>query len=200
MSIPKLEDVARLSGVHAMTVSRALRNVGRMRPETRERIAEAVRKLGYRPDAAASTMRTGRTGCIAMISSTRLHASYLTPQAMATIIATVARGGGHLAHACVSGEVDAADAAKLPSLLSRRLADGLLLNYTHDVPPHFEDFLQRYRLPAVWLNHKHAFNAVFPDDFGAARKATEQLLAFGHRRIAFVRLLRESEMHLHAEH
>ena len=54
MSIPKLKDIAAATGVHEMTVSRALRNVGRMRQETRQRVLEAALKLGAR----ARTMRS----------------------------------------------------------------------------------------------------------------------------------------------
>ena len=200
MSIPKLKDIAAATGVHEMTVSRALRNVGRMRPETRQRVLDAARKMGYRPNAAAAAMRTGRTGCIAMISSPRPQASHLTPDAMAGIIEAVATHGGYLAHAALPGNVDVSDAGALPRVLSRHMAEGLLLNYTHDEPLQFEAFLQRNGLPAVWMNYKRRCNAVYPDDCGAARKVTEQLISLGHKRIAFVRLVRESDIHFYAEH
>lgn len=200
MVIPKLKDIAAATGMHAMTVSRALRNVGRMRPETRQRVLEAARTMGYRPNAAASAMRTGHTGCIAMISSPHLHVSYFTPNVMEVIIAAVANHGGYLAHATIPSDVDVSDTTTLPRLLSRHMAEGVLLNYTHDAFPHFDDFLQRNGLPAVWMNHKRRTNAVYPDDFGAARKVTEQLIALGHKRIAFVRLVRESDMYRNEEH
>lgn len=200
MAIPKLKDIAAATGVHEMTVSRALRNVGRMRPETRQRVLEAARKIGYRPNAAAAAMRTGRTGCIAMVSSPIPQASHLAPSGLASIIEAVAGHNAYLAHAALPGNVDVADAATLPRLLARHMAEGLLVNYTHDEPPNFEEFLARNGLPAVWMNHKRRTNAVYPDDFGAARKVTEQLLALGHRRVAFVRLVRENDIHVHAEH
>ena len=73
MAIPKLKDIAVATGVHEMTVSRALRNVGRMRPETRQRVLDVARTMGYRPNAAAAAMRTGHTGCIAMILGCGTH-------------------------------------------------------------------------------------------------------------------------------
>ena len=200
MSIPKLKDIAAATGVHEMTVSRALRNVGRMRQETRQRVLDAARAMGYRPHAAAAAMRTGRTGCIAMISGPRQQAAHLPPDAMSTIIETVASYGGYLAHSVLPGNADLFATEKLPRLLSRRMAEGVLLNCTPDEPAHFEEFFQRNSLPAVWLNHKRHCNAVYPDDVAAARKVTAQLLALGHRRIAFVRLARENETNPHAEH
>ncbi len=192
MAISKLKDVAAATGLHKMTVSRALRNVGRMRPETRQRVLDAACKLGYRPNAAAAAMRTGRTGCIALFSSMRPQASHLPLPALAAILEAVAGNGGFLAHAALPGRADAADAARLPWLLSRHMAEGVLLNCTQAAPPHFEEFLRRTGLPAVWMNHKRSANAVYPDDAGAARKATAQLLALGHTRIAFVRPERAS--------
>ena len=193
MAIPKLKDIAVATGVHEMTVSRALRNVGRMRPETRQRVLDVARTMGYRPNAAAAAMRTGHTGCIAMISGPRLYSAYLMPSAMTSIIEQVACRGGYLAHAAVPATVDAADATTLPRLLSRHMAEGVLLNYTHDEPSHFETFFKRNKIPAVWLNQRRRTNAVYPDDFGASRKVTEQLLALGHRRISFVRLVQSFE-------
>ena len=200
MAIPKLKDIAVATGVHEMTVSRALRNVGRMRPETRQRVLEAARAMGYRPNAAAAAMRTGRTGCIAMICGPRRHSSCLTPQAMSAIIDAVASHGGYLAHAAVPNHADVADAATLPNLLRRHMAEGVLLSDTHDAPAQFDDFFLRNGLPAVWMNHKRDHNAVYPDDFGAVRKVTGQLIALGHRRIAIVRLVRESAGGQPAEH
>jgi LacI family transcriptional regulator len=195
MAIPKLKDIAEATGLHTMTVSRALRNVGRMRPETRQRALDAACKLGYRPNAAAAAMRTGHTGCIVLISSTRPQAPLLPPPVLAAILEAVAGHGGFLAHAAFAGNGAEAGAAPMPALLRRHMAEGVLLNGTQDAPPQLEDFLRRNGLPAVWMNCKRSSNAVYPDDAGAARKATAQLLALGHARIAFVRPAPEPGRH-----
>jgi LacI family transcriptional regulator len=194
MSIPKLKDIAAATGVHEMTVSRALRNVGRMRPETRQRVLEAAMKLGYRPNAAAAAMRTGHTGCIALLSGTHRQALHLTAHAVSAIVESVTHRGGYLAHATVPDVMHKGDGCRLPGVLNRHLAEGVLLHDIHEAGPLVEEFLQRNNLPAVWMNQKRTVNAVYPDDFGAARRVTEQLLACGHRRIVFVRLLREAEV------
>ena len=201
MAIPKLKDIAVATGVHEMTVSRALRNVGRMRPETRQRVLDAARLMGYRPNAAAAAMRTGRTGCIALISGSRLRdGAYPSPAVHAAIVEAVPSYGAYLVHAVIPRPVDSAKGAALPSLLGRRMVEGALLDCSPEESAPLGDFLQHNGLPAVWLNHKRRCNAVYPDDLGAARKVTEQLLALGHRRIAFVRLTRGNEMALHAAH
>jgi LacI family transcriptional regulator len=69
MSVKKatLKDVAELTGLSINTVSRALRGLPHISPETGDRVAEAARRLGYLPDMVASSMRSGRTKTVALI-------------------------------------------------------------------------------------------------------------------------------------
>ena len=60
-------DVARLAGVSQMTVSRVLQDNGKVAPQTRERVLAAMREAGYRPHAAARTMRTRRTATVGVV-------------------------------------------------------------------------------------------------------------------------------------
>lgn len=186
MAIPKLSDIAAATGVHEMTVSRALRNVGRMRAETRQRVLDAARQLGYRPNAAASAMRTGHTGCVGLltVAQSGSETAPLAPAALAGMLEVVSRRGGFIAHALWSDSANADDVATLPPILGRRVAEGLLMQGVPARPERFDAFLDRNRLPAVWLNQPRSMNAVCLDDRGAARKVIEQLLTQGHRRIA----------------
>lgn len=63
---PTVNDVARLAGVGASTVSRHLRGVS-VSGEVAERIAAAVQQLGYQPDETARALRGGRTRTIGVI-------------------------------------------------------------------------------------------------------------------------------------
>ncbi|WP_123739110.1 LacI family DNA-binding transcriptional regulator [Salana multivorans] len=64
------KDVARLAGVSQTTVSYVLRGTGRISPQTRRRVEEACETLHYRPNLAAQSMRTGRTGRLAILTAT----------------------------------------------------------------------------------------------------------------------------------
>ena len=59
----RLKDVAREAGVHPGTVSRALdpRKMQLVRPETRAQVQAVARKLGYRADEVARSLRRGQT-------------------------------------------------------------------------------------------------------------------------------------------
>jgi DNA-binding LacI/PurR family transcriptional regulator len=63
-----LEDVAKLAGVHARTVSDALKGTGRVAPATRERVLRIAGELNYVTNAMARALVTGRTGKIAVLS------------------------------------------------------------------------------------------------------------------------------------
>ncbi|WP_405372529.1 MULTISPECIES: LacI family DNA-binding transcriptional regulator [unclassified Microbacterium] len=64
---PTMMEVARLAGVSHQTVSRYLRAEGGLRPATRESIDRAVNELNYRPNLVARSMRTRRTGRLAVV-------------------------------------------------------------------------------------------------------------------------------------
>ncbi len=73
----------------------------------------------------------------------------------------------------------------VPKILREWMVDGLLVNYNYDIPEPFLQTINDTRIPSVWINTKQELNAVWPDDFAAGKAATEQLLALGHRRIAY---------------
>lgn len=60
-------EVARLAGVSHQTVSRYLRFNGGLKESTRARVDAAVRELGYRPNLIARSMRTRRSGRLAVV-------------------------------------------------------------------------------------------------------------------------------------
>ncbi|MBQ9335915.1 MAG: LacI family DNA-binding transcriptional regulator [Lentisphaeria bacterium] len=59
-----LNDVAAQAGVSARAVSHAVNGTGRLAPETRKRILDIVRRLGYRKNHAATALRSGKSRLI----------------------------------------------------------------------------------------------------------------------------------------
>ncbi|MGO0576316.1 LacI family DNA-binding transcriptional regulator [Ornithinimicrobium panacihumi] len=66
---PTIGDVAQAAGVSRTTVSHALRGMGQVNAETRQRVLDAAERLGYRPSARARSLRLGTTNSIALMSS-----------------------------------------------------------------------------------------------------------------------------------
>ena len=61
-----IKDVAREANVSIKTVSNVLNDTGSMRPDTRRRVEEAMRKLGYTVNISARAMRSGGTKLIGL--------------------------------------------------------------------------------------------------------------------------------------
>lgn len=64
---PTLREVAELAGVSHQTVSRYFRPQGGLLPETAARVKKAVDTLGYTPNLTARSMRTRRSGVLALV-------------------------------------------------------------------------------------------------------------------------------------
>ena len=62
-----LKDVARAAKVSVSTVSRVIRNERYVDEDTRQRVADAIRKLQYRPYVVARQLKSGRTYAIGFI-------------------------------------------------------------------------------------------------------------------------------------
>ena len=62
-----LRDVAARAGVSAMTVTRTLREAGKVSAKTRERVEAAVRELAYTPDLNARGLASRKSGLVAAI-------------------------------------------------------------------------------------------------------------------------------------
>ena len=66
-SRPTMRDVAALAGVALKTVSRVINGVPTVDPELAGRVRNAADKLGYRPNLAASNLRSGRTNIVGLL-------------------------------------------------------------------------------------------------------------------------------------
>ncbi|PZQ96943.1 MAG: transcriptional regulator [Cereibacter sphaeroides] len=64
---PTIADVARLAGVGAITVSRALRDPSHVSQSLRDRISDAIAKLGYVPDSNARALASSRADVIGVL-------------------------------------------------------------------------------------------------------------------------------------
>ena len=62
-----LADVAHLAGVSSATASRVLTGSARVRPQTRDRVEQAITRLGYVRNRAARSPSSRRAGCVALV-------------------------------------------------------------------------------------------------------------------------------------
>jgi LacI family transcriptional regulator len=173
-------------GLSRATVTHVLNGRGaqqRIRPETQQRVLEAARELGYRPNASARAVRAGRFGNVALIQSQL--GEYLPSELLFGLTTAMAAQHAHLVLTHVPN-VDASGEDYVAHAMHELAVDGVFVNRHGIAPAPFLDRIQNLRIPAVFLNSKQELDAVYPDDFGGGAMATEYLMGLGHERIAYV--------------
>lgn len=176
-----IEDVARQAGVSTATVSRALRGLPNVTDATRAKVRLVAEQLGYVPSRSASSLASGRTRTIGL----------LTPWVNQWFFANVIDGAERTLRASdfdallYTFEVERGGPRRRvdPAVLRRRV-DGILVVGLALDDAEVAD-LGALGQPMVFVGSGPPGTAtVRVDDHRAAREATEHLLGLGHRRIA----------------
>lgn len=181
-----LKDIARETGVHVSTVSRALDPKAResLTDEVVERVAEAARRMGYRPNRLAAGLRTKRTKTVGLVIPditnplfppiVRGVESVLEPLGYVSIIVNT------------DGRRDR-ERSQMQVLMERGV-DGVVHAAVERNDPHFDD-LGKQGLPVVTVNRALDFNEVpgiINDDAAGIHDMFRLLYDAGHRRIAHI--------------
>lgn len=178
-----MADVARHAVVDVSVVSRVLTNdpVLNIRDETRDRVLASVRELGYLPNAAARSLRTARTGTLALFLPDFMNPVY------AEIITGAEAAAAARGFVLVTGSSSAAGVTPQTylDLLGQGRVDGLLLA-GEAMDAQVQKALDAFGLPALQLNRRVRGSRRFVvlDDQLAARLAVRHLVELGHTRIA----------------
>jgi DNA-binding LacI/PurR family transcriptional regulator len=170
------------------TVSRALNNRPDVSPETRKRVHEAARELGYVPNQSGRSLRRGETGVVAFMMQTghdiTAHGDTFIMEVFNGIQTVLNRHHLDLVALLCPSDENAED--YLRRMVSRGFADGIILSATQRVDPRI-DFLAESGVPFVTLGRSStdAGQPFIDTDFAAmAQRSIECLAARGHRRIA----------------
>lgn len=178
-----IRDVAQAAGVHVSTVSRALNpdRRGMISEEVLRVVEEAAHRLGYRPNRAASALRTGRTHTIGVLVPDITNPVF--PPILQGIEASAAARGYFV---FVTNVMDHALARPVVERMLAQQVDGLVMAIaTRDDP--LIDYLQKAGMHAVLVNRADESGrlpAVVSDDRLAMKLAVDHLVGAGHRRIA----------------
>ncbi|RMI08940.1 LacI family DNA-binding transcriptional regulator [Cellulomonas triticagri] len=181
-----LHEVARVAGVSPRTVSNVVNGYQHVAPHTRARVQAVIDELGYRTNAAARTLRTGRTGLLGLVLPA-LDQPYFAELARAVVREATAVG-----FTVVVDQTDG-DPDRERELLLRgprgAAFDALVLS---PLALTAEDLLRAEPgRPVVLLGERTVGTTadhVHIDNVAAAREATAHLIAGGRRRIAAIGL------------
>jgi len=177
-----IQDVAKAAGVSPMTVSNVINDHPNVRPSTREKVLEAMARLGYRVNVAARNLRKGRTGIIGL-AVPEVNSLYYGRLA-AGIIAAAERRGLRVSIEQTASRENELDAL---SLSRNHMYDGLLLTAAGMSQADAERL--KVDNPVVVLGDRifgGPVDHVAMPNLEAARAATSHLIERGCRRIAFL--------------
>ena len=173
---PVMADVARAAGVSHQTVSRVLNQHPSVRPETRERVLDAINKLDYRRNLAARALVTRRTQTIGVVSfDTTLYG----PASTLYGIQLAAREAGYFVSVASTKTIDRRTIPAAMERLSEQNVDGVIVIAPLRQAVAALDELPRDRpLIAVGASAAGASD-VCVDQVGGAAQATGHLLDQG---------------------
>ena len=183
-----MQDIAKAAGVSQSTVSRVLNDTPTSVPiavETRERVQEVAKRLGYRPNPLARGLRGARTMLLGVIVR-EITDPFFSMAIEALSTQALARGYNVVLG---SAHSKADEAIALRAVLETRHCDAIvLLGDMRDEPKFLED-LRASQTPIIALWHGTELEGVPTvniDNRAGMVAAIDHLIDHGHTRIAFV--------------
>ncbi|HTM43520.1 MAG TPA: LacI family DNA-binding transcriptional regulator [Polyangiaceae bacterium] len=188
MADVQIADVAKLAQVSVSTVSNVLNGrINRMRPETLQRVNDAIKTLGYQPNVVARSLKTGRAPMLGLLVPSIASPFFAL---LASEMERVALAHGYR---MLLGNTHR-DVQKETDLLEDFFAYGIRGVVTGSSLPtedHYRPLVDR-GLVLVSFDRRGAPGSTLPvdyvsiDNFHAGYGATRHLIEHGHREIAFV--------------
>ena len=186
-------DVARAAGVSPKTVSRVLNGDGPVRAETADLVRRVIAELGYAPSSAARAMRSNKSGLIGLITAA-LSADTSLPDNTGLPDLYIVQGvqkametsGKTLLIADSGGRADRV--AGLMRTFEQHRVEGIVYVADHHRRVALPQVSTQTRLVLVNAYDDAGTPCVLPDDRKGQRMLVADLIARGHRRIAYITL------------
>ncbi len=175
-------DVAREAGVSQSAVSRCFAPGGSIAPATRERILRVATELGYRPNALAQGLISGRTKLVALLISSRTNLYY--PEVLAELTRRLTDHDTRVLLFSLEAE---SDVDAVLDQLWRHSVDGAIsaARLSDAQIGQFAD----HRVPLVLYNRSSSnvpAASVACDSSAGERELVDRLLGAGHRRFGII--------------
>jgi DNA-binding LacI/PurR family transcriptional regulator len=180
--VPTIFDVAELSGVSISTISRVINTPEKVNLNTRQRVYEAIDKLGFVPQAEARARALRLKGRIGVITPFFTAPSFV--QRLRGIARTLSKENFDL----IIYTVDSNNRLQsyLSSLPLTGNLDGLVIMSLPVAETDVKRLLE-HNLPTVLIEFPHPqLNSVGINDVEGGKMATDYLIKKGHQRIAFL--------------
>lgn len=179
-----LKEVAKRAGVSRSAVSRTFTEGASVSAKTRKKVEQAADELGYSPNALASSLTTGRTKLIGLISNNFQNPLFL--QVFDLFTRSLQDRGLRPLLVNLSDETDPASSLRL---LRQYSVDGVIVA-SSTLSPEFSLAFHNSRIPVVHsfgkFAHAPRVHVVGIDNIECGRMAARTLIARGYKRIAFL--------------
>jgi len=199
-SAPSIISVAKEAGVSLQTVSNVLNFPERVKPETTERVMQAINKLNYTPNLSARRLRSKKSASLAVrvdsnasagSSNEGLYAGYIQDEFVYEVVkAAEARDIKVLTYTCGPDEDEV---KKLKRLVDSRDVDGFLLTSTVEDDPRLKYLIQK-SVPFLSFGRPWASSTEFAGSYpwidvdggSGTADATKMFWTLGYRNIGFL--------------
>lgn len=183
-----IKDIAKLANVSHTTVSRALNNKSRIRPETKEKILALAKELGYRPNFIARSLVMRRTKTLGLVITNIANPFYTE---LAQGIEKTATKLGYNIILC-STQSDITVEKQYIEMLRSKGVDGIIFSSAHIEDPNIVALAEE-EFPIILVNRrtyhptvKEKIDYVGVDNILGGFLAVEHLIRLGHQRIGVI--------------
>lgn len=181
-----INDIARLAGVSKKTVSRVINGLDLVKPETRQRIDEAIKKMDYRPNPQARGLAFKKSFLIGLIYDNP-NAEFVMNFLEGALEALRDSGFELIVHPCNRRSPEFLSG--LRQFVQQQKLHGVILLPPVSENPAVLKILTELKCPNVSISSvemKGATHRVVSSDRDACAAAAEHLVGLGHQRIAVI--------------
>jgi LacI family transcriptional regulator len=180
-----MKEVARAAEVSVATVSHVINGTRFVSTELADRVHEAMRTLGYTPDATARSLRVRRTQTIGLVIPDNSNPFF------AELAQVIEEEGFEAGYTTILGNsTEQADRERryVQTLVSKRV-DGLIAALSREDDGTLERILEPAGIPVIVIDRDVKLpgaDLVLYDNAGGSHAAARHLVELGHNRIAFI--------------
>lgn len=179
-----LNDVAELAGVSRSAVSRTFTKGASVSQRTRDKVMQAATSLGYSPNALASSLTTGRTKMIGLVSNNFHNPIFLE------VFDLFTRGlQDRGLRPLLVNLTDQVEPEASIRMLQQYSVDGVIVA-SSTLPPAFATAFRQAGLPVVHSFGRHTHDpdvdVLGIDNIAAGAMAARTLIARGYTRLGFL--------------
>lgn len=179
-----IKDVAREAGVSIATVSRVLNDIDVVNEDTKQKVKDAIKKLAYRPNIVARSLKTQKSSTIGII----------IPDISNQFYPEIVRGCEDVANIynynimLCNADLDLEKEMEALRILKEKMIDGVIY-MSNSIEHNIIDLIKDLEMPTVLVETTDVegiFPSVTIDNIMAAADAVKYLANNGNKKIAYV--------------